>query len=149
MPTGIYSRISTEERFWSKVDKRGPDECWLWQTGMVFGGYGKFFDGKIIRAHRYAYQLLVGPVPEGLELDHLCRVRNCVNPAHLEAVTHQENCQRGIAGYGTVPTPKSSQNRQYFKKTHCPQGHPYDLINTYINPTTVKGIAKLAIYFIV
>lgn len=88
---------SVEERFWSKVDKSG--ECWLWTAGKTGGGYGHFHpaaDGPV-RAHRLAYEMVIGPIPEGMQLDHLCRVRHCVNPAHLEPVTNRENALRGMA----------------------------------------------------
>lgn len=113
------------ERFWSKVDVRDDDDCWLWRAGTK-GGYGQFGIGsrtdgskRSIGAHRYAYELLVGAVPDGLELDHLCRVRYCVNPAHLEPVTHRENTLRG----DTIVA-------RHALTTHCPQGHPYDAQNT-------------------
>jgi hypothetical protein len=97
-----------EQRFWPQVDKSGPPSryrpdlgpCWLWLGPLNRHGYG-IYSNK--RTHRIAYELLVGAVPRGLELDHLCRVRNCCNPAHLEAVTHQVNAKRGAearaAGY--------------------------------------------------
>lgn len=78
-----------EERFWAKVDKTG--ECWLWQGAYDRGGYG-FFENK--RAHRLAWIWTNGPIPDGLHLDHLCYVRNCVNSDHLEPVTPQENIHR-------------------------------------------------------
>lgn len=83
--------------FWDRVDKDGPGGCWIW-TGSVEGkGYGHpTIAGKKHPAHRLAYELLVGPVPEGLHLDHLCRVRRCVNPEHLEPVTSRENSLRGV-----------------------------------------------------
>jgi hypothetical protein len=90
-----------EERFWSNTDKRSPDECWMWRgTIRQSGGYGvvRLQDSArpySIAAHKFAYELLVGPVPEGLVLDHLCRVPSCVNPAHLEPVTNAENIHRG------------------------------------------------------
>ena len=83
------------------------------------GGYGQFhYKGKTCYAHRIAYELLVGHVPS--ELDHLCRNRRCVNPAHLEEVRHQENLARG-----------EHANRN---KVYCPKGHPYDAVNTYVHP---------------
>jgi len=84
-------------RFWARVDKAAPGGCWIW-TGAVEGkGYGApSINGVKRPAHRLAYEDLVGPVPEGLHLDHLCRVRRCVNPAHLEPVTSRENTLRGV-----------------------------------------------------
>ena len=85
--------MTTEDRFWSKVEKSAG--CWLWTAGLCHG-YGQFsFLGLDVRAHRFAYELLVGPIPAGLEIDHLCRDRACVNPDHLEPVTHRENGLRG------------------------------------------------------
>jgi uncharacterized Zn-finger protein len=88
---------SVEERFWAKVDRRGPDDCWPWLAGRDYLGYGAFsrVRAKTERAHRVGYELLVGPIPEGLQLDHLCRNTSCVNPAHLEPVTNRENVIRG------------------------------------------------------
>jgi hypothetical protein len=89
------------ERFWPQVDFDGPGGCWLWTGQANKGGYGAFsvgsrYDGnrRGVRAHRWAYEALVGPIPEGLQLDHLCRNPPCVNPAHLEPVTHAENMRR-------------------------------------------------------
>ncbi len=94
------------------------DYCWLW-VGRLEGGYGRT---KVVGvhwpAHRVIYTLLVGPIPEGLVLDHLCRVRHCVRPAHLEPITEAENIRRGRAG------------RNHASKTHCPQGHAYSTANT-------------------
>jgi hypothetical protein len=132
--TDLPPRLTREERFWVKVDKNGPlpefrpalGPCWLWTASLDRKGYGKFADGKIdgktkmVQAHRFAYDLVKGSSPEGLDLDHLCRVRHCVNPAHLEPVTRRVNLMRGQ----TLPA------RQVMF-THCPQGHPYDEENTY------------------
>jgi len=113
-----------QERFWSKVDK--TETCWLWTGAKDQGGYGKFgaYDGKGHRsrmrgAHRVAWEWANGPVPEGLVLDHLCRVRACCRPDHLRVTTHAENILSG--------TGWSARN---VVKTHCPQGHPYDTENT-------------------
>ncbi len=84
------------ERFWAKVDRSG--ECWLWTGNVYRDGYGQFYvERRQVRAHRWAYESEVGPIPEGLVLDHLCRVRLCVRPSHLEPVTNRENLLRGIA----------------------------------------------------
>lgn len=111
-----------EQRFWAKVQK--ADDCWNWTgAGSQVGlGYGRFSigGGRDALPHRYAYELLVGPIPHGLVLDHLCRNPRCVNPAHLEPVTHQENILRGIG--------PSAVNAQ---KTHCKRGHEFTPENTY------------------
>jgi HNH endonuclease len=109
------------ERFWPKVQK--TDGCWLWLAGRGNTGYGSFWAGaEQTTAHRFAYELLVGPVPPGLDLDHLCRVRHCVNPAHLEPVTRNENLMRGTSTLIAIAA----------AKTHCPQGHEYTAKNTYL-----------------
>ena len=89
--------------------------CWLW-TGYINAGsgYGRFsLNGKSREAYRIAYECFANTIPDDLELDHLCRVRNCVNPDHLEAVTHAENIRRGETG------------KWQSDKTHCPHGHEY------------------------
>lgn len=88
------------ERFWQKVEK--TSSCWLWRGHVKATGYGQvaFERGPVKKkflAHRVSYELLVGPVPQGLTLDHLCKVRRCVNPAHLEPVTQKENARRTTA----------------------------------------------------
>ena len=102
-------------RFWTKVFPEPNGGCWLW-VGAESGArdpYGKFkVDGRSRYAHRLAYEALVGEVPSGLQLDHVCRVRCCVNPAHLEPVTQRENILRG-----ECPTAINAL------KTHCPMGH--------------------------
>jgi len=110
-------------RFWAKVNKI-PNGCWEWMAGFAGNGYGSFYlNGKRVKAHRFAYEVLVGIIPDGLEIDHLCRNSKCVNPDHLELVTHSENVRRGLA---------PNTGRQYQEsKTHCPKGHPYDETNIY------------------
>ena len=99
------------------------DPCWEWTASKYPGGYGQFAKGgRNIPAHRFAYEHYCEAIPEGLCLDHLCRVRHCVNPMHLEPVTNRENCQRGEGGQHEA------------RKTRCPQGHPYDEANTYTDP---------------
>lgn len=95
--------------------------CWLWTAATDGCGYGWFgSSGGRAKAHRYSYEVAVGSIPEGLCIDHLCRVRCCVNPDHLEAVTLAENVRRGKSGEFNAA------------KTRCPNGHPYDDENTYI-----------------
>lgn len=106
-------------RFMAKVAKR-PDGCWMWVGGLHRNGYGKFgMNGGSVLAHRWSYERHVGPIPTGLEIDHLCRVPACVNPAHLEPVTHAENVRRHHA-----------------LETHCINGHRFTKGNTRIR---VKG----------
>jgi hypothetical protein len=96
----IHGQIKV--RFWSKVDQ--GEDCWRW-TACTSNGYGRFsVKRQPVLAHRFAYELLVGPIPEGLELDHLCRNRWCVNPDHLEPVTHDENVRRANDSDRLTPT---------------------------------------------
>lgn len=116
-------------RFWVKVQK--TPGCWLWTAAVSREGYGVFGAERVggrnrfVHSHRYAYELLVGPIPDGLHLDHLCRVPRCVNPAHLEPVTPRENTLRGIG-----PSAKNAV------KTHCKHGHPFTPENTRIDHRT-------------
>lgn len=121
-----------EVRFWRKVNKAGPipecrpdlGSCWLWTGYLDANGYGWINvggrAGKEILAARFGYELLFGPIPEGLEPDHLCRLPACVNPFHLEPVTHRVNMLRG----NTIAARNAAV-------THCPHGHEYNELNTY------------------
>lgn len=93
---GHASQHGTPEvRFWRKVDRTGPDGCWLWLGKLGSKGYGlAHVENGQRQAHRVAYELAIGQIPDGLEMDHLCNVRRCVNPEHLEPVTHAENIRR-------------------------------------------------------
>lgn len=109
---------SVEDRFWSKVKK--TETCWLWML-CDQSEYGMFYHtGSTVRAHRFSYELMHGPIPEPLVIDHLCRVKSCVNPKHLEAVTTKVNVLRGISF--------SAQNA---KKISCPKGHLYTKTKTW------------------
>jgi len=109
-----------EHRFWPKVKK--TDDCWLWTAGLDSNGYGLFrLDERRLGAHVVSYGLLVGPIPDGLELDHLCRNRTCVNPEHLEPVTSKVNWERG-----------ESITAINARKTHCIHGHEFTIENTYV-----------------
>ena len=82
-------------RFWSKVDK--TNECWEWTASTTGNGYGQFWiNGKLTGAHRVSYEMEYGPIPDGLQIDHLCENKLCVRPSHLEAVTQQENLRRAV-----------------------------------------------------
>lgn len=103
--------METHDRFLTKLEKK--DGHWMW-LGKLCRGYGTFWaNGKTNRVHRYSYEFYKEPIPKGMVIDHLCRIRNCVNPQHLEVVTNKENVLRG-----TGPSAKHA------RKTHCVNGHP-------------------------
>ena len=118
-------------RFWNKVQPCPTSGCWLW-TGSTARGYGRFsFEGSPKLAHRVAYSTHFGSIENGMHLDHLCRVRRCVNPLHLEPVTGAENTRRGLAGINNI-----------VKRT-CPRGHEYDADNTFfISNRFRSGISR-------
>lgn len=127
----------TLARFFSKVDKNGPvpvrrpdlGPCWIWRPNGSVGGYGQFrLNGKTMLAHRASYILLKKPIPPKYTIDHLCCVRNCVNPDHLEAVTLAENLRRMRAWADFVNGGAEFQR----SKTHCPSDHEYTPENTRI-----------------
>ena len=121
--------LTTAQRFFAKVNFVGPvpelrpdlGPCWLWTGATGSHGYGHLkVNGRCVLSHRWSYEYVVGTIPHGLESDHLCRVRACVRPTHLEPVTRRENLRRG-QGHGS--------------ETHCPQDHPYSGKNLYIGPS--------------
>ena len=127
----LRSERTVEQRVYDRIAV--DDGCWIWQGGFnTKSHYGQFSvrgdDGqtKTLRAHRAVYELLVGPIPEGLTLDHLCMVKACVRPGHLEPVTQRENTRRAVAALGTEPFGRANR-----AKTHCKHGHEFTPENTY------------------
>lgn len=121
------------QRFFQAVLKQ-PSGCWEWQRGLDKDGYGRIkigssLDGtrRTVKAHRWSYEHHVGPIPEGMQIDHLCRNRRCVNPAHLEPVTGLENAQRGLRK----------------TKPHCKNGHLLAGANLYIRPGSGHRTCKI------
>ncbi len=110
--------FSLPDSFWDRVEQPGSDACWPWRSYLNHSGYGTFAvkqeDGRYRKhlAHRLAYEALVGPITEGLVIDHLCRNRSCCNPKHMEPVTIGENVMRG-----------DTLTARYSKRTHCSKGH--------------------------
>lgn len=115
----VGKRGSLADRLWAKVDK--TETCWLWRGSRNRLGYGRICEGgpsrRILFAYRVAYELERGPIPPGLSLDHLCRVPACVNPAHLEAVTHRENVMRG-----------QNPSIRVYHTDICRRGHDYAVV---------------------
>lgn len=133
----LPTNLALSDYFWTRVDRRGPDDCWPWTWAINGKGYGSIRrDGKTRGAHRIAYELSVGPIPDGMDLDHVCHSndpscaggdacphRRCCNPAHLEPVTPFVNWQRG-----------QSPHAKDARKTHCAQGHEFTPENTRVYP---------------
>lgn len=129
------SDLTVVARLLAKIDKDGPlpkwapflGPCWIWAGKPKAEGYGTFtVERRPEYAHRASYVIHRGPIPDGLVIDHLCRVRICVNPAHLEPITRHENFVRGIRAIH----PEHG--------THCAQGHEWNDENTYWNPARTQ-----------
>ncbi|WP_445238441.1 HNH endonuclease signature motif containing protein [Leucobacter sp. USCH14] len=129
-----------EKRFWAKVNKNGDGGCWVWVAHVDKLGYGRLRvggrQGRMVGAHRVSWMLCVGEIPDGADIDHLCRNPSCVNPAHLEPVSHKENIRRGVAG--------AVNRARQLAKTHCPQGHEYDGRNTHLRPNGSRSCRACA-----
>ena len=123
--------MTAVERALARVDR--STGCWLYTGGLNADGYAtiRSDDGRTAYVHRLVYAALVGPIPAELTIDHLCRVRHCCNPEHLEPVTRGLNTLRG----DTIPA-------GYRLRTHCSQGHPFDLLNTAYEKGTNKRYCK-------
>lgn len=131
----VSTKLSLEERFTAKVDTSGgPDACWPWTATLINTGYGRIWiAGSHYLAHRVAYELWRGPIPDGLDIDHICHDprtcaggdacphRRCVNPAHLEIVPHRVNLLRG----NTIVARNAA-------KAQCLNGHEFTIVNTRI-----------------
>lgn len=128
-----FKNGDTTERIHASVDV-AADGCWLWRGGSrLKGGYvGITVGASHWLAHRWSYEVFVGPIPGGMTIDHLCRNPSCVNPEHLEVVTQRENNLR-------APTSMTFVNSV---KTHCPHGHTYDEANTYFMPSGGRDCRK-------
>lgn len=118
------------ERIWDKIIPEPNTGCWLWLGGLTHNtvsGYGKtsFGGNKDVSTHRLMYEQFIGPIPVSKEIDHKCRVKCCCNPAHLEAIVHQDNSRRGTAGLATKIFWENAMA--------CKRGHPYTAETIIIN----------------
>lgn len=118
--------MTPTERFWTKVEKRGSYECWPWLGSLTYKGYGQFMltRRQMVPAHRFAYESMIGPIPDDLTIDHLCRNKPCCNPIHMQPVTRGENARRGNLG---------------LRRTVCYHGHPMTPENTVYWGTNRHG----------
>lgn len=123
-------------RFWSKVNVGLAHECWNWKAFVHPAGYGYFQmgRGRTAYAHRVSYLFYVGPVPDGMTLDHLCRNRACVNPTHLEVVSNKVNALRG-----------DSFSAENARKTHCKAGHPLSGENLYLKHRPNGTVSRICL----
>ena len=121
LPERLRNKITTD-----------ANGCWLWTGSRYRNGYGQTWNGeRPEQAHRVIFRLLRGAIPDGTEIDHLCRVRNCVNPAHLETVPHRTNMRRSETVMG-----------ENARKTQCKRGHEFDDHNTRVTPTGARQCRK-------
>lgn len=134
MTSGIYKRKDVSERFSDKYCVNSTTGCWEWKKPKP-SGYGQFYHkGTMRHSHIVSYELNTGTVPEGSVIDHLCRVKCCCNPEHLEAVTQKVNVRRGLAG-------ESCKTRASLQ-THCKWGHKFTEQNTYVSKQGARHCRK-------
>lgn len=154
METRLKKKSEAAQRFWSKVEVTGF--CWLWEGYKTKDGYGLGSWGEGTQtAHKWAYEHLLDKVPAGMQIDHLCNIRNCVNPCHLEIVTKRENARRMVERRGWVHGGKKYEKVVYDKRTtpkkrinlldltHCKNGHTLSVVGIY---THHKPDGKVAHY---
>jgi len=117
--------MTIQDRFWSKVYDTQPETCWLWVGGSTPAGYGViWYKTRQVYAHRLSYEWAYGPIPKGLQVDHLCFTPSCINPEHLETVTDSENKRRALNFRG--------------QRTYCYNGHLTAESGVYIAPSGAR-----------
>jgi hypothetical protein len=130
--------LTLPQKLQNKIMPEPMSGCWIWsgaRTDQTPKGYGIVWIGKkCIAAHRAVYMLLIGQIADDLELDHLCRLPACVNPNHMEQVTHLVNCKRGTAGARILERSRAV--------THCPKGHEYSSANTKLSRNWFGGLSR-------
>ena len=129
--------MMSAERIVKSVSPEPNTGCWLCTLSDNGRGYGRVvINGRAMQAHRVIYEQFRGPIPPMMDLDHLCRMKLCVNPDHLEPTTHRENVKRGLAGATTTARQRA--------KTHCPFGHEYSGVNLIVKPNGARGCRACA-----